>query len=583
MLKRNLVGLLALVTGVTILLGIAGGCKKYEDMPPFFEEIDTVKSGGNRKVVFIGVDGAVGSIVKSIAPPALTAMKQHSKYSFESLADGVTTDAASWKTLLTGVSFARHLVRDSTFDVSGTGESEDHGAVKQYVSLFTNLLSSEKSDLTTAVLSPWRDLVSKLTPEVENGYAGDNDQAVKDSAVRLFQKTNTTSLTVINFNSPAIAGKTSGFEQSSEAYKAALFKVDSYIGEIINTIKLRPGYNKDEEWLIIVGSSHGGEGNTYGGAMPDETNTFLFFYNELFTPTELTKEGTFSSPLLSASGPAAVRAVLNDPNAYDLSMAPMTYQFKVKGSLNGSYPVFFTKRGPVSGNVIRSNDPGFALIASGSGVQNFLRGSAAASPGTGTNVMDQKWHDLAFTYLDSSDRRLAKIYLDGVLQSSLDITGLGAWSTYKSVMPLTFGYKQGDYTSFVAANYADIKVFNTALTESDIRSNLCVQSPLQMHTKKQHIIGYWPCNEAIGNTFKNMAPAGAGKDFIIENMGSWTLQNLIPCNFPLSPGSGKLSLILSSVDIAPAMFYWLGVRVVNNWGWQGSGSWLEQYETEFLQ
>jgi len=576
-------GLILMAAGFAGTILLLGGCRKYEDVPPFFEQIDTTKKQGNRKVIFIGVDGVVGSLLKTMAPPVLTAMQQHSKYSYESLSDEVTTDAASWKTLLTGVSYSKHTVRDSSFGISGGGDSEDHDPVKQYVSLFTNLLSSEKSDMTTAVMSPWRDLVHRLTPEVENGYVAVNDEAVKDSALRLFKKVNTTHLTVVNFNSPALAGKMGGFEASNIEYKNAILKIDGYIGEILEAVKSRPGYNRDEEWLIIVGSSHGGEGSGYGGSLVDETNTFLFFYNERFLPTELTKEGTFSSQLITGSGATAVRAVLNDPNAYDLSMAPMTYQFKVKGSLNGSYPVFFSKKGPVNGNTIRSTDPGFSVIASGTGIQNFMRGTAAASPSTGIAVMNQAWHDVAFVYTDSSDRRLAKIYVDGDLNSSLDITGLGAWSTFKSPVPLTLGYRPGDYTSFTMANYTDIKVFNTALTQSDIRANLCTKSPLLNHTKKQNIIGYWPCNEAVGGAFKNLAPQGAGKDFILENAGNWTMQNIIPCNFPLSPGAGKLSLILSSVDIAPAMFYWLGVRVVNNWGWQGSATWLEQYETEFYQ
>src|SRR5690606_1191184 len=193
------------------------------------------------------------------------------------------------------------------------------------------------------------------------------------------------------------------------------------------------------------------------------------------------------------------------------------------------------------------------------------------------------WHDIAYVYQDSSSRRLAKIYIDGVLINNTDITGIGDWSTFKSTYPLTIGYKQGDYTSYMSITLADLKVFNVALTPTEIYGNLCTQNPLVNHTKKDNLIGYWPCNDGIGGVFKNYAPSGAGKDFVIENIGSWSVLNDIPCAFPSSPGTGKLSLVLTSLDIAPLTAYWLGLNVNSVWSWQGSASWIGQYEVEFLE
>ncbi|TXH20629.1 MAG: DUF4983 domain-containing protein [Chitinophagaceae bacterium] len=563
------------------------GCKKYADVPPFFEEIDSLKANAARKVLLIGIDGAVGSLVKDAALPNLTAMQEHSKFTFEAVSDVVTTDAASWKTLLTGVTYASHNVKDSSFAFGFTGDQNGHGAVKQYPSLFTNILSSEKPDLSTAIISPWSNLVKKLTPEVDNNYIATNDADAQDSTLKLLQKNVTPALTVINFNEAAIAGKNGGFSLTNSNYSSALTKIDGYIGAILNTLKARPGYNKSEEWMIIIASTHGGVNDTYGGEAPTETNTFMYIYNEKFKKLEFTKEGALYTTYINGKTTAAVRAVLNDPNAYDLSMAPITYQFKVKGVRAGNYPVFFSKKGPSKDvNVIRSADPGFAVIASNgsNGVQNFIRGTGSSSPGAGLTVFDNTWHDVAFTYSDSISKRWAMIYVDGVLASTQDITGAGSsWAAFKSTEPLMFGYKQADYQDPVNAYYADIRVFNKALSGDEIRDNLCVQNPLANHSSKANIIGYWPCNEGFGNSYKNLAPAGAGKDFILENKFSWTLMDAIPCTFPSSPAAGKLSKVLYSVDVAPIMMYWLGVNVKGNWNWQGNASWLSDYEVEFLQ
>lgn len=580
-MKQLYIVVLTFFTVITVTT--ISSCKKYADPPPYFQQIDTVKANGSRKILLIGIDGAVGSIVKSIAPPTLTAMEQHSKFTYESISDDVTTDAASWKTLLSGVNYNNHKTKDSSFSFTFDGETE-HEAIKQYPSLFTNILTSEKPDLTTAIMSPWSNLVNKLTPEVGNSYVAGNDTNIKDSAIKLFKKTNVPSLTVLNFNEPALAGLAGEFAATNAAYKTAILNTDGYVGEILNTIKARPEYNRTEEWLIIVVSTHGGSGNTYGGNTADEVNTFTFIYNEKLKKLELTKEGTLNNPLLSGTGATAVRAVLNNTSAYDLSAGPITYQFKIKGSNDGSYPVFFSKRGPESGNTIRSNDPGFALIASGSGIQNFIRGTSSTSPGAGKPVTDNTWHDVALTFGDSSTRRVAKIYIDGGLYSYADITGQGSsWGAFKSPFPLTFGYKQGDFVSTVKANYVDIKVFDMALSQADIQANLCVQDPLVNHTLKNRIIGYWPCNDGIGGIFKNRAPAGSGKDFILQNNYSWSNITNIPCSFPVSPGPGKLSKLVGAVDVAPLMMYWLGINIKSNWGWNANASWFEAYETEFLE
>ncbi len=146
------------------------GCKKYADVPPYFQEIDTLKTNTVRKVLLIGIDGAVGTLVRDMALPNLTAMQAHSKFTFEAISDIVTTDASSWKTLMTSVSYASHNVKDSSFAFGFTGDQNGHGAVKQYPSLFTNILGSEKGDLSTAIISPWNNLIKKVVHYTEIQY-----------------------------------------------------------------------------------------------------------------------------------------------------------------------------------------------------------------------------------------------------------------------------------------------------------------------------------------------------------------------------------------------------------------------------
>jgi hypothetical protein len=104
-----------LVLAALLLVAVIPACKRYVEPPPYFEESGDTTRPAARKVLIIGIDGAVGSEYKIIQPPVLMSLKAHSKFTWDAVSDEVTTDAASWKTLMTGISYSRHQIRDSSF------------------------------------------------------------------------------------------------------------------------------------------------------------------------------------------------------------------------------------------------------------------------------------------------------------------------------------------------------------------------------------------------------------------------------------------------------------------------------------
>ncbi|MCH5597299.1 alkaline phosphatase family protein [Niabella ginsengisoli] len=332
---------------VFIIAAVAStSCKKYADPPPYFEDdLDTTSGTTSRRVLLIGIDGAVSSEIKAIAPPTITAMLSHSKYQWDAVTDEVSTDAASWKTLVSGVSYSRHKILDSTFIYSPPAGDDTHGGAPAFFpSMFSYILSSaSKNNMRTSFISSWPTLVERVVPEVLDPVITTGDQGVKDSAITRI-KNNNPEFMVLHFNSPSIAGKAGGFTQANTGYKDAITKIDGYIGEIMTALKARPEYNKNEEWLVIVTNTHGGIDESYGGTTPDETTGFMLHFNERFGSVEFTKEGSFISPLLTGNQGSAIKAILSDPNAYNPGSAPTTIELKVRGSkAAGSYPPFFTK------------------------------------------------------------------------------------------------------------------------------------------------------------------------------------------------------------------------------------------------
>ncbi len=82
----------------------------------------------------------------------------------------------------------------------------------------------------------------------------------------------------MHFDEIDAAGHKSDF--GSPEYLEAIATVDGYIGQVIQSI------DNNEEWLTVVTTDHGGDGDTHGQPYPDEETVFLI----LSGPSSVVKE-----------------------------------------------------------------------------------------------------------------------------------------------------------------------------------------------------------------------------------------------------------------------------------------------------
>ncbi|MGN6402106.1 MAG: LamG-like jellyroll fold domain-containing protein [Flavisolibacter sp.] len=574
-ISKILTGMLAIMVLVVFVLP---SCKRYEDVPPYFEpQGDTTKPAA-RKILIIGIDGAVGSEYKAIQAPVLEGMKAHSKYTWEAVSDEVTTDAASWKTLMTGISYGRHTISDSTFIYTQPAGAGEHDVITSYPSFFNYILSSSKPDLKTVFISPWSTLLDRLVPEVESKVLVQSDQAAKDSAVARLKNTNA-DLMVVHFNSPAVAGRADEFSASSVTYKDAVLQVDGYMGEIMTALKSRPEYNKSEEWLVIVTGTHGGNGNSYGGPSEKETNVFSFYYNENMKETELIKGGAFSGVQLKGRDESTIKAqVLDDGGLYNPGTGEQTVQIRVKGTA-GYYPHFFSKMEKWP------STPGWSMFSAGGNWAISVRSTTSGErriQGTAPTVLDNQWHTITIVFADSASKKWLRRYSDGKRFSQDDITSLYSnGGTIASSSPLTLGWQADPGMPAVTFYTADAMIFNTALTDDEITQTQCL-SDISQHAKYSNLIGYWPGNDGFGSRFRNMAP-GKNFHFILSGPFQWENLEDLPCSTSAVSSDPKVkSLFVKNVDVVTTALYWLRIPTKTTWGLEGS-TWLQQYEVEFVK
>ncbi|UZJ64797.1 alkaline phosphatase family protein [Sphingobacterium sp. KU25419] len=348
-MKRNFNRIKTVICALGILM-LWSSCTKYENPPAIYEDyeqegVQQIK----RKVLFISVDGAVGQEIKKIMPTNIAALLKTSKYTFDAIANDNTKDAASWMSMMSGVTYDMHQIEDDSY-IPKPDENHPHENVAGYPSMLYRI-GTISPTTKSYVVARDASLTNKLLVSADETYENKSDEEVKSKMIDLLEKKNP-DVAIVQFKGVLEAGLTSEFSANSSAYTDAIKKVDGYIGEIVTALKARKHY-KSEEWLLILTSNHGGIDQSYGGSSFQERNTFAIFQNDSFKQLELKTElmksirffGFYDAGQTSYAyyGPNAFRGrnnpVLADESMYDVGKTgELTVDAKIK--MNATNGVF---------------------------------------------------------------------------------------------------------------------------------------------------------------------------------------------------------------------------------------------------
>lgn len=564
-----------------LILGFAFlGCKKYFDPPDVFET-QTVVNTKKRKVLLIGLDGITGEDMKTIAPPKLQTILANSKYSFDAISGRPVSDAGSWKTIMTGVNVSKHGVVDSTFDASEEELGHEHDEIPVFPTFIERLLETGKMK-QSATITPWKTLSEKVFGYADTSIVVANDALVKDSTLKML-KVDKMDLIITNFNGANIAGLNYGFDAAVPQYKAAVLQIDTYIGEIMDALKARRNYAK-EDWLVIITSTHGGLNKGYTSGTNRESNIFTAYYQPDIVGQSLPQLPSISSLTLPdktfyAKLPAA------NATAYHLgTTGDFTIQLKVQlKSFPGGNSVIFSKTNHAYSGVngwefmLESSTKFFRVIlgdgSGGTTPKYFLVDNVPAEL--------NKWYTLTLKVYTENGKRYAQFYNNGkAAKAATEITGTNIGTTTAATTDLVLGV----ISSAIGVHSqmaSQIAFYNTALSDQAIQNFVCQQEITTADPYYNNLIGYWPCNENAGTVLKNMAPVAAGKDLTVTQTGTtegkWALAGAWSC------GTGKDRLFLTqNADIYSQLFYWYGANINDKWGLDGS-VWLSLFESEFIK
>ena len=236
-------------------------------------------------VLVIGIDGCRPDGIEAARTPALDRLIKGGIFVRASclpprptIADSVS--GPGWAAIVTGVWAEKHGIRDNSF----RGSRIDH-----FPHFFARLRASGFQGKLASVVH-WEPIRSQLvrgTADVDEAY-GSDDQ-VADRAVALLEDEQLRVL-FLHFDDADHAGHTYGFDPDLEQYRAAIEAIDRRVGRILAGLDRRVR-NRQENWLVLVTSDHGGSGKSHGGGARDveRRTSFIIASGQAFRGRQLTR------------------------------------------------------------------------------------------------------------------------------------------------------------------------------------------------------------------------------------------------------------------------------------------------------
>lgn len=237
--------------------------------------------GPKRKVLIIGTDGTrLDALERAETPNLDRLIRQGTLFRGTKILDPDrktkpdTVSGPGWSNLLTGVWPDKHGVLDNKFEGS---------RYKEFPHFFVRLKEALPA-AKTASFSAWDPIDQKivagadLSKDALPGDKGDWSAADAESTRSCIEylRANDPTAVVLYLGQVDETGHNHGFHPLIGHYIAAIERVDGLVGEALAALEARPTY-KDEDWLVIVCTDHGGRATNHGGGhqYPEITETFL--------------------------------------------------------------------------------------------------------------------------------------------------------------------------------------------------------------------------------------------------------------------------------------------------------------------
>jgi len=232
--------------------------------------------GGDPKVLVVGIDGLDGEELSRIDAPNLDRLKPGGPWTLaaHTQLEAATYSGPGWTSILTGVDADKHNISSN-----GGYEARD----TSWPSFSWRARSA--SGLRTAASIQWGPIYEIYEDDANDVTASGSMTEVGDQMAGLL-RSGLYDVHFVHLDDVDGAGHATGFSADSTTYTAAVAQADAIVGQLIDAVLGRPEI-ASEDWLIVVTSDHGGEGNSHGCQTADCQTIPLFVAGTTVPPGEL--------------------------------------------------------------------------------------------------------------------------------------------------------------------------------------------------------------------------------------------------------------------------------------------------------
>lgn len=521
---------------------------------------------GQRKVLYLIVDGARGESVAAANIPNLTALLPTSIYSWVALSDeNSTKDVTNWADMITGVKKTKHFVLNDELS---------NANLQGFPPIFARIKESN-SQIKIAAYSP-SSIFKKLTTGTDMSEILADDEQVKTALINSLSK-DTASLVLGHFMDVDKAGAQFGYDNSFANYKSAIEKFDTQVGEIMAALKKRPNYS-NENWLVVV-ASNGGGAYTLPPNTDDQTvfskpvaNSFVIYHTAGYKKRIIVKPFTgnrYLGKTVKLKG-QAIRAEIEGPDADVFNIddtTKFTIEFKIKKNQDiFNWPSVLGKRGewssghPTVGWVIYLEDKYWYFEWRGTKDGNYIQCR-------GADLAKGRWQNVSVKCEVRAGRRYIRTYTDGLFNNEVDITNSGSLANSNA---LKLGYLNGTGHGEPDVYITDIRFFKTPVPDAVIRNYSCETSIDQGHPYYNFLVGYWPATDGNGDRMVDLGPQA--RDFKLKGTYAWENFNDLIC----PPSASTLAIFVPQTsDIPVQIINWFKIANKQTWNLDGR-VWLDQ-------
>ncbi|WP_408952889.1 hemopexin repeat-containing protein [Lysobacter sp. Hz 25] len=218
------------------------------------------------KVLFIGTDGFRGDVYGSVATPNLDALVADGYLGREGLTADTAISGTGWSSLFTGVERDKHGVYDNSFS------GKNYAAWPDVLSRIEAVAPGKR----TAAAVAWSPLATQIPWRADSVFDAGSDAKVLSKALEWLGDAAAPDVLLLDFNEPDGAGHAGAyFNRDASGYTAAIRGIDASIGKLMAALRARPNY-ANEDWLIIVGTDHGGSVH-HGHNTPEDRKILIAF------------------------------------------------------------------------------------------------------------------------------------------------------------------------------------------------------------------------------------------------------------------------------------------------------------------